>query len=164
MPRWGLLKLSMLKSQWKLCWLCRCIGHILRVNSKVTHICVDNLTTIRSDNGLSPGRCQAIIWTNVGILLIEPFRTNFSEILVEIMTFSFKKMYLKVSSAKWRPFCLGLNMLIFARCQSSYAVIPCKSEYDTPYVTTVFIILENKENDGTEEIVLMTPHPMPCNC
>ena len=31
--------------------------------------------------------------------------TNFSEILIEILTFSFKKMRLKVSSAKWRPFC-----------------------------------------------------------
>ena len=36
---------------------------------RVTHICVGNLTIIGSDNGLSPGRRQAIIWTNVGILL-----------------------------------------------------------------------------------------------
>ena len=77
----------------------------------MTHICVGNLTIIGSDNGLSPGRRQAIIWTNAGILLIGPLGTNFSEILSEIITFSFKKMYLKVSSAKWRPFCLGLNVL-----------------------------------------------------
>ena len=44
---------------------------------RVTHICVGNLTIIDSDNGLSPGRPQAIIWTNVGILLIGPLRTNF---------------------------------------------------------------------------------------
>ena len=37
--------------------------------SRVTHICVDNLPNIGSDNGLAPGRRQAIIWTNVGILL-----------------------------------------------------------------------------------------------
>ena len=37
--------------------------------------------------------------------------TNFSEILIEILTFSFKKMRLKVSSAKWRPFCFGLDVL-----------------------------------------------------
>ena len=80
---------------------------------RVTHICVGNLTIIDSDNGLSPGRRQAIIWTNAGILLIGPLGTNFSEILAEIITFSFKKMYFKVSSAKWRPFCLGLNVLIF---------------------------------------------------
>ena len=74
---------------------------------RVTHICVGNLVIIGSDNGLSPGRCQAIIWTNAGILLIGPLGTNFSEISIEILTFSFKKMRLKVSSAKWRHFVLG---------------------------------------------------------
>ena len=74
----------------------------------VTHICVRILTIIGSDNGLSPGRCQAIIWTNAGILLIGPLgtNTNFSEILIEILTIWFKKMHLK-----WRPFCLSLNVL-----------------------------------------------------
>ena len=78
---------------------------------RVTHICVGKLTIIGSDNGLSPGRRQAIIWTNAGILLIGPLGTNFSEILIAIQTFSFKKMYLKMASAKWRPFRLGLNVL-----------------------------------------------------
>ena len=78
---------------------------------RVTHICVGNLTVIGPDNGLSPDRRQAIIWTNAGILLIEPLGTNFSDILIEILAFSFKKMRLKVSSAKWRPFCLGLNVM-----------------------------------------------------
>ena len=77
----------------------------------MTHICVSKLTIISSDNGLSPGRRQAIIWTNAGILSIEPLGTNFSEILIEIHTFSFKKMHLKMSSGKWRPFCLDLNVL-----------------------------------------------------
>ena len=76
---------------------------------RVTHICVGNLTIIGSDNGLSPGRRQAIIWTNAGILLIRPLGTN-SEILIVIQTSSFKKMHLKMSSAKWRPFCPGLNV------------------------------------------------------
>ena len=58
---------------------------------RVTHICVNKLTTIGSDNGLSPGRRQAIIWTNVGILLIRTLGTNFSEISSEIHAFSFKK-------------------------------------------------------------------------
>ena len=64
-----------------------------------------------SDNGLSPVRRQAIIWTNAGILFIGPSGTNFSEISIEMQTFLFKKMCLNVSSAKWRPFCLGLNVL-----------------------------------------------------
>ena len=77
----------------------------------MTHICVGKLTILGSDNGLSPGRRQAIIWTNAGILSIGPLGTNFSEILIGIQTFSFKEMRLKMSSAKWRPFCLGLNVL-----------------------------------------------------
>ena len=80
---------------------------------RVTHICVSRPTITGSDNGLSPGRRQAIIWTNVGILLIGPLGTNFSENLIEILTFSFTKMPLKVSSAKWWQFCLGPNVLIW---------------------------------------------------
>ena len=78
---------------------------------RVTHICVSDLTSIGSDNGLSPGRRQAIIRTNAGILLIGPLGTIFSEFLVEVLIFSFKKMRLKVSYAKRRPFCLSLNEL-----------------------------------------------------
>ena len=77
----------------------------------MTHTCVSKLASIVSDNGLSPGRRQAIIWTNAGILLIVPLGTNFSGILIEIHTFSFKKMHFKMPSGKWRPFCLGLNVL-----------------------------------------------------
>ena len=36
----------------------------------MTHKCVSKWTIIGSDNGLSPARCQAIIWTNAAILLI----------------------------------------------------------------------------------------------
>ena len=63
------------------------IGNELTHWGRVTHICVGNLTIIGSDNGLSPGRRQAITWTNVGILLIGPLGTNFSEILIETRTF-----------------------------------------------------------------------------
>ena len=78
---------------------------------RVTHICVNKLTIIGSDDGLSSGRCHAIIWTSAGLLLSGPLGTNFSEILIEFLTFSFTKMCLKVSSVKWSPFCLGLNVL-----------------------------------------------------
>ena len=78
----------------------------------MTHVCVSDLTIIGSDNGLSPGRRQAINRTNAGILLIRPSGTNFSEVLIEILIFSFTKMRLEVSSAKRRPFCLGHNVLI----------------------------------------------------
>ena len=75
------------------------------------HICVGKLTIIGSDNGLSPERRQAIIWTNAGILLIGPLGTNFSGILIEIQTLSLKRIRLKMSSAKCCSFRLGLNVL-----------------------------------------------------
>ena len=77
----------------------------------VTHICVNKITIIGSDNGLLPGQRQAIIWTNAGILLIGPLGTNFRGILIKIHTFSFMKMHLKTASGKWRPFFLSLNEL-----------------------------------------------------
>ena len=55
---------------------------------RMTHICIINLTIIGSDNGLSPGRRQAIIWTIAGIFVIRNIRTNISAILSEIHTFS----------------------------------------------------------------------------
>ena len=85
-----------------------------------THIHVNNFQAkvdirediIGSDNGLSLERRQAIIWTNAGILFIGPLGTNFSDILIEIQTFSLKKIRLKMSSAKCCSFRLGLNVLI----------------------------------------------------
>ena len=79
----------------------------------VAHIC--KLTIIDSDKGAKLDRRQTIIWTNVGILLIGPLGKNFSEILIKIYTFSFRKMHLKMSSGKWRPFCFGLNVLTHLR-------------------------------------------------
>ena len=55
-------------------------------------------------------RHQAIIWTNAEILLIRTLGRNFVEILSKIHTFAFKKM----SSAKWRQFCLSLKVLMQA--------------------------------------------------
>ena len=98
----------------------------------MTHICVGNLTIIGSDNGLSPGRRQAITWTNVGILLIGPLGTNYSEMLIEIRTFSFKKIHFKMSSGKWRPFCLGLNVLkdiLHHRSMTPKYLMPTAIEY-----------------------------------
>ena len=83
------------------------------------HICVSKLTIIGSDNGLSHGRRQALIWTNTGILFIGTLG-NFSEILSEIHTFAFKNIRLKKSSAKWRPFCLGLNELTHCSLEMPY--------------------------------------------
>ena len=66
------------------------------------HIYASKLKISASANGLSPGRHQDII---------RPLGTNFSAMLIEIHTLSFKKMNLKMSSAKWWSSCLGLNVL-----------------------------------------------------
>ena len=63
---------------------------------RMTHICVGNLATIGSENGLYPGRRQAIIYTNAKILLIGPLWTHFREILIKIRTISFKESFLSV--------------------------------------------------------------------
>ena len=63
-------------------WQPSCSGlSVLTHWGRMRHICVGKLTIIGSANGLSPGRRQAIIWTNAGILLIGTLGTNFSEIL-----------------------------------------------------------------------------------
>ena len=93
-------------------WWPFCFGlNVLTHWCQATHICVSNLTIIGSDNGLSPGRRQAIIWTNAGILLIGPFGTNFSEILIEIC-----KFYLK-PSIKIYKFRLQFHWSLFRRVQ-----------------------------------------------
>ena len=78
------------------------------------------LTIIGSDNGLSLGGCQAIIWTNAGVLLIRPLGTNFSEILISIEAFSLKKMHWNMSSGKCCPFCHSLNVLTHCSLVMSY--------------------------------------------
>ena len=80
---------------------------------RVTHLCVGNLTIIGSDDRLSPGRRQTIIWTNTGILLVGPLGTNFNEIAIGIQTFSVKKMHFKMSSGKWRPLYLILSIYYY---------------------------------------------------
>ena len=110
---------------------------------RVTHIWVSKLSIIDSNNDLPPGRHQAIIWTNAGILIIGPLGTKVNEIFIEIYTSSFKKIYLKMSSGNWRTFCLCLNVLIPAATSPSllrvcYNQIP---KYIWSYDLLVYIVL-----------------------
>ena len=72
-----------------------------------------NQATMGSDYGLWPGRCQAIIWTNAGILLIWPLGTNFSESAIEIHTFNqeneFENVVWKIADILSRPHNVLLN-------------------------------------------------------
>ena len=116
----------------------RIIYGVLTHWGRVTHICVSKLTIIGSDNGLSPGRRQAIILTNAGIFSIGPLGTNFSEILIEIYTVLFTKMYFKMSSEKWWPSCFGLNVLTHV----AYLSLSRKPEW-----ILIFVQLWHNEED-----------------
>ena len=74
------------------------------------YICFGKLIIIGSDNGLSPGRRQAIIWTIVGILLIGPMGTNFSEILIGIPNIFIQENAFENVVCEMASICLGLLM------------------------------------------------------
>ena len=75
---------------------------VLTHRGHVTHVSV-NQTIFGSDNGSVPSH-----YLNQ-CLLIGPLITNFSEIVIKIHHFSLKKIHMKMSSAKWRPYCHGLT-------------------------------------------------------
>ena len=52
------------------------------------------------DDGLSPVQDQAIIWTNVVLLLIPPLGINFSPVGVKTRWFPFQEINSKLSSVK----------------------------------------------------------------
>ena len=73
-----------------------------------------NWVSIGSGNDLSSVWSQAITWTNTDLLPIGHLGTNFNEIWIEILTFSFKKIRLKIIVCKmaailsW-PQCVNLK-------------------------------------------------------
>ena len=99
-----------------------CLTH----GDRVTHICVSKITIIGSDDGLLPG--EVTIWINV-VLSIRHLGTNVNEIVIKI-PFSYKKMNFTKLSAKWWPFCLGINVLNFIDVWScgTYCTILCYSQ------------------------------------
>ena len=96
---------------------------------------------IGSDNGLAPGRRQAIIWTNAVILLIQTLGTNSNKISIETLTFWFKKKNLKVLSEKWRPFCLGPNVL-YKVFIIRFWFFPSVSQHESISVTNPGVMFE----------------------
>ena len=118
---------------------------------RVTHKYIGNLTIIGSDIGLWPGRCQAIIWTNDGILLIGPFETNFSETLIKIHAFSFKKTHLKMAEKCW-PFWLRINVLNIRAISVMRNDKNCKSISMFPKINSTWLKLE--KNQGWIRICL----------
>ena len=101
---------------------------------RVMQTCMSKLTIIGSDNGLFPGRCQAIIWTNTGISLIRTLGMTFSGILSEIHIFSSKKMHRNMSSAKLTA------ILSQPQCVNT-AVVCCKKQDSPGYHLWVALII-----------------------
>ena len=98
---------------------------------RVMHICFGIIIIIGSDDGLSPGQRQAIIWLNAWIMLIGTLGVNRSEIIITINAFSFKKMHLKLSSAKWRLFRPGLNGIFVVHCYRASLTISTSTSVKT---------------------------------
>ena len=73
-----------------------------------------------SDNGLSPGRHQTIIWTNAGILLIGPLGTNLCEFLIQENTF--ESVVCEMLAILFRPQCVKAVMKL--------AVVYLHTKYD----------------------------------
>ena len=76
---------------------------------RLPHICIGNLTIIDSDNGLSPGRRQAIIWTNAGILLFWILRNKFQWNLnshIFIQENAFESVVCEMVTILYRPQCV----------------------------------------------------------
>ena len=86
--------------------------HDLTHWGRAMHICVSKLTIIGSDNGLLPGRRQAIIRTSAGILLIGPLGTDFSEIINQNSNIftqenAFENVVWKMAAILSRPQCVN---------------------------------------------------------
>ena len=90
------------------CVVVQCKRAYRVIYSLVPHICVnESCLNFASDNGLSPIRHKAIIWTNARLLSNGPSGTILSEISIKIQNFLFTKMHLKISSAKSQPLVQG---------------------------------------------------------
>ena len=87
-----------------------------------THVCVSKLSIVGSDNGLSPGRRQAIIWTNAGILLIGPLGNKLQWNLnrnsnIFIQENACENVVCEMASILSRPQCVSCSVVWFGICQ-----------------------------------------------
>ena len=136
----------------------------LNSSPPVLHIYASmNWVSIGSGNGLSLVWHQAITWTNAGLLLIGLLGINFSEIQIRILSFSFKKMHLKLSSAKMAAIFVGGGggggewLSIFwwncwwLRCSWSITCLHCSNYIFILNLTPSFNGLMSKDNCKTRQ-------------
>ena len=114
----------------------------------MTHTCVSNQTIIGWDNGVSPGRRQAIIWSNGGIIFIRTLGTNFSEMLskksyIVIHENSFQNVVCEMAAILSRSQCVktltpgkssGITMAQVPICLCSPRVNPAQSHTETFFI------------------------------
>ena len=89
---------------------CSCLSFAAAHWGQVMQICISKLTITGSDHGTQDQR-QTMIWTSDGIISTGPLGTDICENIIGIHIFPFTQIHFKMSSEKWRPFCLGLNVL-----------------------------------------------------
>ena len=106
---------------WLTVWLDKTLNEDDFVNSLRPND--SKLTIIGSDDGLSPGRRQGIIWTSAVISLTGPVGINFREILIEIHTTSVTKLQLKMSSVRWRTFSRPQYVVFYHLCTTYSSVL-----------------------------------------
>ena len=98
-------------SWWQACFTCRISGNSQFCNNSKFLFIFFLVTSINSSPPRSAlvqvmaYRRQDITATHTELLSNWPLGTNFSENLIEIQNLLFKKIHLKISSAKWRSFC-----------------------------------------------------------
>ena len=110
---------------------------------RTTHICVGKLTIVGSDDGLSPGRRQAIIWTNAGIWTLgNKFQWNFnrnSNIFIEENTF--ENVVCETLFISSRPQCDNLTWLCSTFCLFKVVtdIGSWMATYNFPHITSLSI-------------------------
>ena len=90
----------------------------------------------------APVENQVLTWPVVG----RPSGTHFSEILIWLWTFPFKKMPLEISSAKCCPFCVDLNVFsksepwVSSLCWQAFIYYVCgRAWWRTPHSLSVIL-------------------------
>ena len=78
----------------------------------VPHICVGELGQQRFKWWLGAEQATSHYLNQCWTIVKWTLRNKFQWKFIEILTFSFKKICLNISSAKWRPFCPGENEFI----------------------------------------------------
>ena len=115
-PKWVHSRFRNISNYLNLNWKClQNVDHFVLILTHfplVPHICVRELGQYWFRWWLVAYSASSHYWNQCWVIVNWTLSTNFNEIWIEIQHFSFMKMHLKISSAKWRPFCPGSEELM----------------------------------------------------